>query len=129
VGFLVLAAPAAIALIRQALGWKTVTFYGLALFAVSTWNLGFNVGAIPDAASLAKPKGPVQLEGSRCEQAIGVAERGGIVLTRSESRLVVKGEVWSQLPEEVRTALTECARLIRPPHRQDQPLEVVERAN
>lgn len=125
--FLLLAAPALAAFLRQDLGWKTSSFYGLVTMGLLAWHIGFSVGPVPDLRSIARP--PVgALEGSRCEQALRAAERGQIVLDRSNpDRMVVRGQLWEQLPEDVRRALAECASLIRPADRRGEPVGIVTR--
>jgi hypothetical protein len=125
--FLLIAAPALFAFLRQDLGWKTGGFYALVASALLAWHVGFSVGNVPDVRAIARPPAAA-LEGTRCEQALTAAERGRIVLDRSNpDRLVVSGEVWQQLPDEVRTALTECAGAVRPADKRDAPVEIVTR--
>jgi hypothetical protein len=125
--FGILAAPAAIALFRQTLGWRTVAFYCVTLVAVFASTIGFKFGPMPDAASFAKAPAGEQLESSRCEEALTLAERAGVVLDRSGGRLVVQRNAWAGLPEEVRTALHGCAESVRGPERQGEPVQLIER--
>ncbi|HEX8191436.1 MAG TPA: hypothetical protein VF552_00910 [Allosphingosinicella sp.] len=127
--FLLLAAPALVAFFRRDLGWKTGGFYGAVAAALLAWHVGFGMNEIPDAAALAKARasGPA-VQGSRCEQVLATAEQGRVVLERRDpNRLVVSGALWTQLPEEVRTALTQCADTIRPADQRERPVEVVTR--
>jgi len=126
--FLLIAAPALFALLRQDFGWRTGGFYGLVVMALLAWHVGFDVGPMPSRASLSKGPATV-ITGDRCEQALEAAQRGRIILDRSNPRrLVVDQAVWPQLPEEVRTALTECANSLRPVDQRETPVEVVTRA-
>lgn len=125
--FLVIAAPALIAFLRQDLGWMTGAFYAAAAIALLAWHVGFSVGPMPDRTALARAPGGVA-DAGRCEQALAAAERGGIVVDRTDpNRLVVRGALWQQLPDDVRTALTECANSLRPADRREQPVEIVNR--
>lgn len=126
--FLLLAAPALLALLRQDLGWRTGGFYGAVVAALLAWHVGFAIGPIPSAASLARAPGVV-LEGSRCEQALQTATQARMIVDRRDPRrLVVNRELWQQMPESVREALTECARTTRPLGQREEPLEVVNAA-
>ena len=125
--FLALATPALVGFFRQALGWRTVGFYCVIGVALLASNIGFRVGPLSDAASLAKAPAVGQPVSTRCEEALAVAERGGIVRGRSANRLEVNRDVWSTLPEELRTALVQCAESVLPPERRGEPVEVVER--
>jgi hypothetical protein len=125
--FLLIAAPALAAFLRQDIGWKTGAFYGAVAALLLAWHVGFSVGPMPDKSALARAPGGVADVG-RCEQALRAAQRGGIVVDRSDpNRLVVRAALWQQLPEDVRTALTECANSVRPADRRDQPVEIVNR--
>ena len=125
--FLLLAAPAIVGFFRRDLGWKTGAFYVAVLAGLLAWHVGFKIGAMPDPRTLAKaPVGIV--DSSRCEQVLSTAERGRLVLDRrNPNRLVVAAASWQQIPEEVRTAITECASSVRPADRRDTPVEVVPR--
>ena len=126
--FLLLAAPALIAFVRSDVGWKTGAFYGLVLVLLLGWHVGFSVSSIPDAGTLGPRPQATGLEGSRCEEALATAQRGGIILDRRDpNRLVVSAAVWQQIPEEVRTALTQCADSVRPAGARERPVEVVTR--
>jgi hypothetical protein len=123
--FLLLAAPALIAYFRRDLGWKTGAFYVAIPAALLAWHVGLSIGPIPDPLDRA-PAGII--DGSRCEQVLATAERGRVILDRrNPNRLVVAGALWSQLPEEVKAALTQCAGSARPADRRDAPVEVVTR--
>ncbi len=127
--FLVLAAPALLAFVRRDVGWRTGGLYGAALLALLGWHVGFAVGPMPSRAALSSPGIGAAAGSARCDQALDMAQRGGIVLDRSNpSRLVVNDALWQQLPDEVRAALTECADSLRPADRRDEALEVVNRA-
>lgn len=126
--FLLIAAPALFALLRQDIGWRTGSFYGAVCAALLAWHVGFTVGEMPSAAALARGTGGA-VEVSRCEQALQTAQQGRLIGDRSNPRrLVVNRELWQQLPEDVREALTECANAVRPPAQRDEPLEVVNAA-
>jgi hypothetical protein len=126
--FLLLAAPALYAFWRRDLGWKTGLFYGAVLAGLLVWHLGLSVGTIPSRKDLVAERSGAALVGSRCEQALTAAERGNIVLDRSNpNRLVVDGALWPQLPQDVRGALTECADSVRPLDQRERPVELVER--
>jgi hypothetical protein len=127
--FLVLAAPALVAFVRRELGWVTGGFYGAVVAGLLAWHVGFSIGPIPDAASIARARaaGPA-VSGSRCEQVLATAEQGRVVLDRRDpNRLVVAAALWQQLPEEVRAALTECADTVRPADQRERPVEIVTR--
>lgn len=126
--FLLLAAPALYAFWRRDLGLKTGAFYGAVLAGLVAWHLGFSIGDVPSRSELTKARSGTALEGSRCEQALAAAERGGIVTDRSNAnRLVVDGAIWPQLPQDVRAQLTECANTLRPLDQRERPVEIVER--
>lgn len=126
--FLLLAAPALYAFWRRDLGYKTGVFYGAVLAGLVAWHLGFSIGEVPSRSELMKARSGTALEGSRCEQALAAAERGGIVIDRSNpNRLVVNGAIWQQLPQDVRAPLTECANSLRPLDQRERPVEIVER--
>jgi hypothetical protein len=124
---LAIAAPALVAFLRGEIGWRTGSFYGILAAALLSWHVGFAVGPMPDAAALARPTaGAPSPEG--CEQVLVVAERGRIVLDRSNpSRLVVDPALWAQIPAEVRNAITECAASLRPGGGSGEAVEVVNR--
>jgi hypothetical protein len=113
---LAVAAPALLAFLRQDVGWRTGTFYGVAVMALLAWHVGFALGPMPTGASLVRPGTPgAAPSGDRCEQALSTAERARIILDRSNpSRLVVSQSLWAQVPEGVRTALVDCAASLRP---------------
>lgn len=127
--FLLLAAPALIAFLRRDLGRVTGGFYAAAAAGLLAWHVGFAIDALPDAAAIAKARaGSLAVQGSRCEQVLATAEQGRLVLDRrNPNRLVVSASLWPQLPEEVRTALTQCADTIRPADQRERPVEVVQR--
>ncbi|HEY0014615.1 MAG TPA: hypothetical protein VGB79_17365 [Allosphingosinicella sp.] len=127
--FLAIAAPALVAFVRRDLGWKTGGFYGAVAAGLLAWHVGFSIGEMPDAAALAKARaGGPALQGSRCEQVLSTAEQGRLVLDRrNPNRLVVAAALWTQLPEEVRTAITQCADTIRPADQRERPVEIVTR--
>ena len=127
--FVAVGAPAVIAFLRRDLGWRTTGFYAALTLGLVGWHVGFSVGPMPTAATLARAPGGAP-EGSGCEQALETAQRGRIILDRSNPRrLVVARELWDQLPEDIRAALTECASSVRPPELRDEPMEVVNRAS
>jgi hypothetical protein len=126
--FLLLAAPAFFAFWRRDLGLKTGAFYGAVLAGLVAWHLGFSIGDVPSRDELVQARAGTALEGSRCEQALTAAERGGIVIDRSNpNRLVVNGAIWQQLPQDVRAPLAECANTSRPIDQRERPVEIVER--
>jgi hypothetical protein len=127
--FLLLAAPAAVAFVRRDFGWMTGGFYAAVMIGLLAWHVGFRIGEMPDAAALAKARGGnAAVEGSRCEQVLATAEQGRVVLDRRDpNKLVVSAGLWPQLPEQIRTALTECANTARPADRRDRPVEIVTR--
>jgi outer membrane lipoprotein SlyB len=127
--FLLLAAPALLAFVRRDLGWWTGGFYGAVAAGLLAWHVGFGMGEIPDAAAIAKARaGGPAVQGSRCEQILATAEQGRLVLDRrNPNRLVVSAALWTQLPEEVRTAISQCADTIRPADQRERPVEVVTR--
>lgn len=126
--FLLLAAPALFAFWRRDLGLKTGAFYGAVLAGLLIWHLGFSIGEIPSREDLVKARSGTALEGSRCEQALAAAERGGIVIDRANpSRLVVDAAIWPQLPQDLRAPLIECANNVRPLDQRERPVEIVER--
>ncbi|HZF94064.1 MAG TPA: hypothetical protein VEZ20_04235 [Allosphingosinicella sp.] len=127
--FLLLAAPAVLAFVRRDLGWITGGFYGAVAAGLLAWHVGFAIDEIPDAAAIAKARaGGAGVQGSRCEQVLATAEQGRVVLDRrNPNRLVVSAALWPQLPEEVRTALSQCADTIRPADQRERPVEVVQR--
>ena len=44
-----------------------------------------------------------------CQEAIGLADQGGIILDRrTPGRVVVNGAVWRELPEQAREAIAAC---------------------
>lgn len=111
--FLAVAAPALLAFLRQDVGWRTGAFYGALALALLAWNVGFAVGPVPSGASLIRP-GAAAPSSDRCEQVLATAERGRVILDRSNpSRLVVSEGLWAQLPEVVRTALVQCTQTLR----------------
>jgi hypothetical protein len=125
---LAIAAPALLAFLRGEVGWRTGGFYGALGAALLAWHVGFAVGPIPDAAALAQPVNGAP-SGNQCEQALTAAERGRIVIDRSNpDRLVVDQRLWAQIPAEMRTALTQCADSLRPQVERDHAIEVVNRA-
>jgi hypothetical protein len=109
-------------------GW-TGGFYGAVAAGLLAWHVGFGIGEIPDAAAIAKARaGGPAVQGSRCEQVLATAEQGRLVLDRrNPNRLVVSAALWPQLPEEVRTAISQCADTIRPADQRERPVEVVTR--
>lgn len=112
--FVAVAVPALLAFLRQDFGWRTGGFYGALLMALLAWHVGFAVGPMPTGASLVRPTAAPP-SGDRCEQILSTAERGRIILDRSNpSRLVVAETLWGQVPEAVRTAIVECAETVRP---------------
>lgn len=125
---LVVAAPALVAFLRGEVGWRTGAYYGTLAAVLLGWHVGFSVGPMPDRAALAQP-GAAAPGADRCAQALAAAERGGIVLDRSNpARLVVDQALWSQIPADVQAALTQCADTVRPEHARERPVEVVNRA-
>lgn len=125
---LAVAAPALIAYRRGDMGWRTGMFYGALSAVLLAWHVGFSVGPMPERSALARPA--ADAPGSdRCTQALDAAQRGGIVLDRSNpARLVVNPSVWDQIPADIRAALTQCAETVRPAGQRDAPIEVVNRA-
>jgi hypothetical protein len=125
---LAVAAPALLAFLRQDVGWRTGTFYGVLVMALLAWHVGFAVGPMPTGASLMRAgRSPVAPSADGCEQVLSTAERGRIILDRSNpSRLVVSESLWAQIPESVRTALVDCAASLRP-EGASGPVEVVNR--
>lgn len=125
--FLLIAAPALWAMLRRDVPSWVGAFYGVGAVALLAWHVGFGLGPMPDAASLARAPAGVP-DGTRCEQALATAERGRIVLDRSNpDRLVVDDALWEQIPEELRAALTGCADSLRPADRRQEPVAVVGR--
>jgi len=125
--FVLLAAPALVAFLRRDLGWKTGGFYGAVAIGLLAWHVGFSVGPMPDVKTVARASGGAA-DASQCEQALATAQRGGIVVDRSNpNRLVVRAALWQQLPEDVRAGLTECANSVRPADRREQAVEIVNR--
>jgi hypothetical protein len=127
--FLLLAAPAIVAFVRRDVGLKTGGFYVAVVAALLAWHVGIEIGEIPDSAALDKARaGSSAIQGSRCEQVLTTAEQGRLILDRRDpNRLVVSASLWPQLPEEVRTALTQCADTIRPGDQREQPVEIITR--
>jgi hypothetical protein len=125
---LAVAAPALLAFLRGEVGWRTGSFYGALGAILLAWHVGFAVGPMPDAKALAGPTADAP-SGDRCEQALVAAERGRIILDRSDpDRLVVDPTLWEQIPADMRTALTQCADTVRPVGGRDEEIEVVNRA-
>ena len=125
---LAIAAPALLGYLRGDLGWRTGTFYGALSAVLLAYYVGFSVGPMPDRAAIAGPMAGTP-SSDRCAQALEAAQRGGIILDRSNpGRLVVNPSVWSQIPAEMQTALTQCAETLRPEGGSDTPVEVVNRA-
>ena len=125
--FVLLAAPAFVAFFRRDLGWKTGAFYTALPAALLAWHVGFATGPMPDMKEIAGAQSTV-LDGDRCAQVLDAAERGRVILDRrNPDRLVVADALWKQLPEEVRTALAECAGSVRPADKQTAPVQVVPR--
>jgi hypothetical protein len=125
--FLLIAAPAIWAFLRRDVGWATGGFYAAAAMGLLAWHVGFSIGAVPDISAFARPPAAT-LDETQCERALTAAERARIVLDRSDpNRLVVSGEAWPQLPENLRIALTECSGAVRSPNRRGSPVEVVTR--
>jgi len=125
---LVVAAPALLGYLRGDLGWRTGAFYCALSAALLAYYVGFSVGPMPDRAAIA---GPIDAapSGDRCEQALDAAQRGGIVIDRSNpNRLVVNQSLWDQIPADMRTVLTQCAESLRPEGSSAAPLQVVNRA-
>lgn len=120
------AAPALLAFLRQDLGWRTGGFYAALIMALLACYLGFGLGPMPTGASLIRPNAAPPTA-DRCEQAVSTAERARIILDRrNPTRLVVQRALWEQIPEDVRTALVECAESLRPPGTEGS-MEVVNR--
>ena len=125
---LAVAAPALLAFLRGELGWRTGTFYGALSALLLAYYVGFSIGPFPDRKAIAGPSGGAP-SSDRCDQAMEAAQRGGIVLDRSNpNRLVVNQNLWGQIPAEMQTALTQCAETLRPEGSGTAPLEVVNRA-
>ena len=124
---LAICAPALIAFIRSEVRLPTIAFYGISIFSVFAYHLGFSVGSVPvpSAASANRTTAPTQ---TQCEQAVAAAERGRIIVDRDAQRLVVDEALWPQIPEAIRNALVACAESLRPEGSGDEPLEVVNRS-
>ena len=124
--FVAVAAPALLAFVRRDFGWRTGGFYGALAMALLAWHVGFGLGPMPSGASLVRPTAAPP-SGDRCEEILRTAERGRIILDRSNpSRLVVSETLWAQVPEAVRTAIVDCAQTVRPAGA-DGAVEVVQR--
>jgi hypothetical protein len=121
---LLLTVPALLAFVRQRVPPATTVFYSVLLLGLMTYHGGF--GFIPPSARAVSvsPEGG-QVDPARCEQAITVAKRAGLII-ESGARLVVNEDLWQQVPEPVQKALTQCAASARPGGAQ-QPVEVIKK--
>lgn len=128
--YLLLAVPALLAFVRPRLGWVAVLSYSVLAGLLVVHYVGFSVGPLPGLteADLRSPVGgesaaPVE----QCQQAVQMAERGGLILDRTRTQVAVRGGMWTQLPKPAQDTLVACLEASRPPGAAEQPLEIVER--
>lgn len=124
--------PALVAMSRPRAAFVAVPFYlvlvvGLATYHVGLWS-GESVAmpapataVVDNAGTAAGP--PAQL----CEQALTESERVGLIVNRaSRPRVTVKGDMWAQLPQQVKDGLVACLEATRPQGLDAAPVEIVE---
>ena len=108
--FLIIALPGVAAIARPKTAVFAAPFYLVLLAGVLTYHVGFSFGGrLPTVPATAD--GPNSL----CEQAVDQAERGGLILNRTDpNRVSVRGDLWTQLPEQAQAGMTRCLEQMRP---------------
>lgn len=125
--YALLALPAILALMKPRFAWGAVPFYaGLFLFLVY-YHVGFSVGRMP-VAEVSQPDGD-SIAGAtpECQQALKLLGEAGMIVRRPDpSTVVVRAELWKQVPKEAQDFLIKCIEADRPPQLADARLEVVQ---
>lgn len=120
--FLIVALPGILALFRPKAAIVAAPFYLALLTAIAAHYVGFSFGGTIPAPPKAGA-GPTGL----CEQAIAQSEQGGLIVNRSNPlRVVVRHELWAELPQQAKDGLITCLQMARPTQARDAPVEVVE---
>lgn len=128
---LVVVAPLGIAYWKPGARLPVALLYGVLLSGLAVHHTGLSfAGVTPTAAAgtiAALPAADSDELRRRCAEAVVMAERGSIILDRSEpGRVVVDRALWNQVPEFVREGMLRCLEISRPAGQEDVGIEIVE---
>jgi hypothetical protein len=103
-------------------GW----IYGAMILAVMVYQAGFLPRYLPVTLQ-ADVLETSHLPPARCAELMELLRRQQVLLTGTDQmHLVVNQELWSQLPQEARDAIIECAEAARPEGSRGNAMQVVE---
>lgn len=119
-------APIAIAYWRPRLipplGWS----YGVLMLAIMVYQAGFLPRSLPVTLQ-SSVLDSAHMPSGRCAELMELLQRQHVILNSADpARLVVNHELWSQLPQEARDAIVQCAEAARPAGGGGNAMEVVE---
>lgn len=129
--FAIIAAPGLVVLYRGKRSAFVGPFYMAVLIALTFYHVGFpfwsggtDARVRKQAQSLHATERRSEGTGRLCEQALNRSEQLGLILDRSNrASVVVRQELWEQLPEQARDGLLACLKASAPPG----PVQIVER--
>ena len=120
--FMIIAVPGLVGIVRPKAAIVAAPFYIAIMAGLYTYYVGFSFGSLSEI-----PVRTTGLSGSICERALAEAERGGLIVDRSNpARVRVDQSMWRQVPQQVRDALSTCLEEGRPPQPGANSVEIVE---
>jgi hypothetical protein len=120
--WLAIALPAVAAVARPRTAILATPFYLILIAGLFVYHVGLSFGGAPPARADAE-EGPSTL----CEQALEQAERGGLIVDRSNpQRVGVRRSLWSQLPQQAKDGLIMCMQGTQPPGAAGRQVAIVE---
>lgn len=120
--FLLVAAPGLVAIVRPRAAIVAAPFYVALMAGLYCYHVGFSFGSLADI-----PVPTTGLSGGVCERALAEAERGHLIIDRSDpARVRVDQEMWRAVPQQVRDALSTCLEESRPAHSGTNSVEIIE---
>lgn len=126
--FALVVLPGLIALRRQRAVAVAGLFYAALFFALGAFHIGLPERAEADLTRA--PPGLMTDEGtasSMCGRIVNESRRAGIIAGRPNPRQVqVNRELWAQMPDQVKEAITICVRAPTRPGAPQNDVEIVE---
>ena len=120
--FVLIAAPGLVAIVRPRTAIVAAPFYIALMAGFYCYYIGFSFGSLSDI-----PVRTTALSGSVCERALAEAERGRLILDRTNpARVRVDQQMWRAVPQQVRDALSTCLDETRPAHPGTNSVEIIE---
>lgn len=119
-------APIALAYRKPRLIAPLLWSYGVVILGTMVSQTGLLPRAVPVAVQ-AGPAADRHMSSARCDELMALLARQHVVLNSTDpNRLVVNQNLWSQLPQEARDAIVECAGAVRPAVGPGNSIQIVE---